>query len=98
LDNLNLIKFGLYLGKIEDKYFKPAHTFIISLKYEDFKNKISFKSDSDEINRYLRGETLIVNCKDGFYGVFVDGYIVGGAKCIDKTLKNLFPKGWRKQN
>lgn len=98
LDNLKVVKFGLYLGKIERNIYIPSHTFIISLSYNNFRNRILLESSSDDVNKYLKGETLIIDKENGFYGVFVDNYILGSAKCIDGTLKNMYPKGWRKQN
>ena len=69
------------------------------MKKDDIKNTISFTYDSNELTRYLKGETLIRENKGkGYVGILLDGITLGWAKWQDYMLKNLYPKGWRKIN
>jgi len=96
LSGLKVAKFGWYLGESSPKGFVPSHSLAVSLKSEEMKRKISFTSDSREVNSYLKGETLIDSGDKGYTGICVDGYTLGWAKQTGDMLKNLYPKGWRK--
>lgn len=98
LSDVKVAKFGWYLGDIIRGRFEPSHSFVLSLKKEDIKNTISFGSDSIEVLKYLKGETLMVEGSKGYTGVLVDGYTLGWAKQTGDMLKNLYPKGWRKMH
>lgn len=98
LSGIKVAKFGLYLGEITNGRFEPSHSFILSLKKGDLKNALNFSSDSSEVLRYLKGETLMIEGSKGYTGVLVDGYTLGWAKQTGDMLKNLYPKGWRKMN
>lgn len=98
LSGLKVAKFGLYLGEIGPKGFIPSHSFVVSLKSNEIKNKLNFQADSREVNSYLKGETLMISGEKGYTGVCVDGYTLGWAKQTGDMLKNLYPKGWRKMS
>ena len=72
---------------------------------EGLVRKINFKYDSEDIKRYLRGETLTVTntFDDGWYAVCVSvddcngkGYVLGTGVMSNGMLKNMYPKGWRR--
>jgi NOL1/NOP2/sun family putative RNA methylase len=96
LSGIKVAKFGWYIGESGPKGFIPSHSFAISLKADEIKNKINFTSDSREVISYLKGETLIISGEKGYTGVFVEGISLGWAKQTGDMLKNLYPKGWRK--
>ncbi len=96
LKGIKVAKFGWYMGSFKGRIFEPSHSLAIVLKAGEFKNTISFSSKDININKYLKGETLLSEGAKGLYAVCVDGYVLGLAKQIDGTLKNLYPKGWRK--
>ena len=97
LDGLKVAKYGWYLGDIKNNKFEPSNSLIISLKKDDINNIVSFSYNSDELIRYLKGETLLRDDKNnGYVGILLDGITLGWAKQQDYILKNLYPKGWRK--
>jgi len=98
LDGIKIAKFGWYLGEVQNNKFEPSHSFVMALKKQDIKNVINLESTSDDLIRYLKGETLIREGVKGYTAICVDGYTIGWAKQINGILKNLYPKGWRKMN
>lgn len=93
-DKIKLVRGGLHLGIIKKNRFEPSHALALALKYDDFKNKISFSADDTELKKYLRGETL--NCDlNGYTAVVVERNPVGWAKGSCGVLKNHFPKHLR---
>jgi len=67
------------------------------LNKEEVKQYLDFHSNSEEIEKYLRGESFAMDVKDGWTLVTVEGYSLGWAKITDGILKNHYPKGLRKQ-
>jgi NOL1/NOP2/fmu family ribosome biogenesis protein/precorrin-6B methylase 2 len=101
---LKVSKFGLFLGRLGVKGFEPSHSFLISLKAKEIKNVLFLSLKSLNLQKYLKGETLILDedeeirdlISEGLVAVCVDEYPVGWGKLKSGVLKNLFPKGWRK--
>ncbi len=98
LSGLKVAKFGWYLGESGNKGFIPSHSFAVSMNMRELKNITNFRSDSREVNSYLKGETLMVSGEKGYTGVCVDDFPLGWAKQTGDMLKNLYPKGWRKMS
>lgn len=96
LKGIKVAKFGWYLGSLTKHKFEPSHSFVMALKKEQCKNVIDFAANSNEIEKYLKGETLIVDAEKGYNAVCIEGFPLGLAKVSDGVLKNLYPKGWRK--
>lgn len=96
LSGIKVAKFGWYLGEFSGGRFEPSHSMAIALNKAGFKNVIDLSSESADVIRYLKGETLIAEGKKGYRAVCVDGYSLGWAKQTGDMLKNLYPKGWRK--
>lgn len=96
LDGLKVAKFGWFLGAIEDNRFEPSHSMVTALKKEDLKRTVNLKADDSNVNRYLKGETLMLEGEKGLTAVCVDGWTLGWAKQTGDILKNLYPKGWRR--
>ena len=100
LSGIKIVKFGWYLGEFLKGRFEPTHSLIMASNKDDVIEVVNFTSDSSEIIKYLKGETIITdglnNITKGYTAVCVDGYTVGWAKQAGGILKNLYPKGWRK--
>ncbi|HHV59684.1 MAG TPA: NOL1/NOP2/sun family putative RNA methylase [Clostridiaceae bacterium] len=96
LTGLKVAKFGWYLGSYKGNLFEPSHSLVTALKMDDFKRSINFSSKSLQILKYLKGETLMIDGDTGLWAVCVDGHTAGWGKQMGGTLKNLYPKGWRK--
>lgn len=98
LKGIRISKFGLFLGDIDKNRFTPSHSFLMTLKYNDFKNVLNFEYNSEQINRYLKGETLLIDAPKNLYAITVNKFPLGWAKVSNGILKNMYPKGWRKMN
>lgn len=85
---------GVTVGCVVKGRVEPHHQLFSALG-TFMKRRLEFASDSPEILRYLRGETLSVSAPDGFAAVLVDGCALGGAKVVGGTAKNRYPKGLR---
>lgn len=106
LDRLKVVRPGFFIGTLKKNRFEPAHPLATTLNPNEVLRSIHLSSSSDEIIRYLRGETLnlpkervertneSVSAK-GYALICVDGYSVGWGKWIDGMLKNEYPAGWR---
>ncbi len=86
---------GVTIGEIAKNYIKPHHQFFMAMG-DKFRRKINLSSDSEEINKYLRGEEFATDCENGWAVVMVDSCPVGGAKVSSGKAKNHYPKGLRK--
>lgn len=96
---LRILRPGLHLGTIKKNRFEPSHALALHLKPSQAVNTADFPGDSQEILRYLKGETLNAAegmTKKGWSLVSVDGYSIGWAKQSGGILKNHYPKGLRR--
>ena len=105
MKGLKVLRPGLDLGTIKKGRFEPSHGLALFLKKEWAGQWIDLPSDSEEITRYLRGETLNTDQlpgerhltgKNGWVLVCVDGCSLGWSKKVGITLKNHYPKGLRR--
>ena len=91
---LRILSLGVEVGELLKGRFKPCHSFFVAYHGLHFRNEISLSYDSDELRRYLSGNTLPVPVDmRGFAAVSVDGCSLGYGKAVDGVLKNHFPKG-----
>ena len=97
LSGIHILRSGLFLEKIKKGRFEPSTAFARALSPGKCRKVISFSSDSIEVLRYLKCETLSVDpdLPSGWYLVCVDHYPLGWAKIASGTLKNKYPPGWR---
>lgn len=91
---LNVINAGIRLGSIEKNNFKPHHQMFTTLgKYALHKKEL----DDETLKKYVHGEEL--EGDSGLNGKYIcmcyRGASLGGAKCTNGRLKNLYPKGLR---
>ena len=93
LRGLRVLRAGLELGELRKGRFEPAQALALWLKSAG--QTQSFSADSDELRRYLRGETLPTD-HSGWVLVQVDGYSLGWGKGAGGILKNHYPKGLRR--
>ena len=72
----------------------------MTLSAEDYPRVLNLSSSDQRIDRYLGGETLILDPSEagkgpGWYLVCADGYSLGWGKVSGNLLKNKYPAGWR---
>lgn len=97
IKNIKVLRAGLELGEIRKGRFIPSHALALALGKDDFINAVNFDADSDEIRRFMHGETLSADI-NGWCAVLADGYPIGWAKGSGGTLKNHYPKYLRTLN
>ncbi len=92
---LRILRCGLYMGELKKNRFEPSQSLAMYLKGEEFTNSISLAADDERIKRYLKGETINVDGKDGWALICVNSYPLGWGKLNNGTLKNKYLAGWR---
>ncbi len=90
IDKIKVVRAGLHLGEVRKNRFIPSHALALALSAGDFKRTISYDASSDEIRRFLHGETLAADI-DGWCAVLADGFPLGWAKGAQEILKNHYP-------
>ncbi|MDR0286843.1 MAG: RsmB/NOP family class I SAM-dependent RNA methyltransferase [Clostridiales bacterium] len=102
VDGLKIAGMGLFLGELSGKKgFKQSHQLALALKETCFKRRLCLAADDFNLQRYLKGETVSVGqygCSDGLTAVCVEKYPLGWGVVSSGTVKNLYPKGWRRMN
>lgn len=99
IDGLKFEHIGLYMGEIsEHKRFKPSHPFFLANEKDSFINNLDLQADDFDVQRYLKGETIMCGVTNGLTVVRVNGYILGCGIVDNGVMKNLYPKGWRRMN
>ena len=86
---------GVNIGEIRKNYIQPHHQFFMAMGRQ-FKRRIELSPDSPELDRYLRGEEIPVECENGWAVITTAGCSVGGVKVVNGRAKNHYPKGLRK--
>ena len=85
---------GINIGQVKKNYVLPHHNFFTAMGAL-FKNKIDLAPDSEELKKYLHGEEFEYDIADGWAVITVYGCALGGAKAVNGTVKNHYPKGLR---
>ncbi|MDO4488877.1 MAG: SAM-dependent methyltransferase [Eubacteriales bacterium] len=94
------------MDKKKGKIYVPSHAEVMATVFYDnpFVNALNIR-DLDTALEYLKGNVLRTvddaeykNDKDGFIGVYFDGYPLGLGKKSGNVIKNHYPKGLRRMN
>ncbi len=109
LDGLRVVRAGWYLGEACANRFEPSQPLAMGLAKGDTVRALNLAGDSDEVAKYLRGETLAVEeeriemrsaagtvPRKGIVLVCADGYPIGWGRWDDGMLKNGLAPGWRR--
>jgi len=97
LTGLKVLRPGLHLGELKKKRFEPAHALSRVFKPEEVENSCDLSCKSDEILKYINGETYNISLPNGWYVNFVDKNPIGWGKISNEIMKNHYPKGLRKK-
>jgi NOL1/NOP2/fmu family ribosome biogenesis protein len=95
LDKGTAFSCGVTIGEIRKNYIQPHHQFFMAMG-KQFKRQIELAPDSAELDRYLHGEEISVDCENGWAVITTKGCSVGGVKVVSGRAKNHYPKGLRK--
>lgn len=92
--HLRIIKLGTELGEISRKGLIPNEA--LALDSAILSNRITDISlTREQALHYLKGETFILEGKNGFNTVSFEGTKLGWIKHLGNRFNNLFPKEWR---
>jgi len=96
LDGVRLVKTGLRLGEFKQTRFEPSQALALTLTQNDAKRSINFPHTSNEVIKYLKGDTLELTNGNpsGWTLVCTEGYPLGWSKVIGGTLKNKYNRNW----
>jgi len=96
-DANGVVCLGVNLGSIVNGRLVLHHQFFKSYG-ELFKNKINLSINDERVNKYLKGEEIDVQAKNGVACLMVNHVPLGGGKVVNGKLKNHYPKGLRINN
>lgn len=94
IDKIKVTGAGLFAGEVKKNRFEPSHDLALALCAEDFRAAVNFDAQSEQIERYMHGETIPGDA-DGWCAVCADGFVLGWAKGVQGVLKNHYPKTLR---
>ena len=92
---LNVLRVGVRLGEVKNERFEPNHSLALCAKKEECKNVLDLSIEDMRVEKYLRGEVIDGEIKNGWCLVCVDGLPLGLGKCVNGMIKNHLPKGLR---
>lgn len=101
ISGLKILRPGLHVGTIKKNRMEPAHALALALGKDAVKGFVELPSDSVEVIRYLKGETIsiepeqVTGKEKGWFLVCTDGFSLGWGKLAGGVLKNHYPKGLR---
>lgn len=95
MKGLRVLRTGWQLGMIKKGRFEPSQAFAMGLSKEEVSNVEDFSLEDGQVIRYLKGETVEADGKDGWTLVCVDGFPLGWAKRQGGRLKNKYAVGWK---
>lgn len=101
LSGIHFLRNGLYMGELKKDRFEPSQQLAMTLSGAQYAGVLSLKPEDDRIDRYLRGETILVENGEatrpkGWILVCVDNFSLGWGKLVNGVLKNKYWGGWRK--
>lgn len=97
IKGLRLLRNGLFLGELKKNRFEPSQSLAMALRMEEYENAISLPVSDERVLRYLKGETIELEGRNGMVLFGVDGFSLGWGKLANGTLKNKYLAGWRWQ-
>ena len=95
LEKLRVLRTGWMLGTLKKGRFEPSQAFAMGLRREEVKHTADFSLEDERVIRYLKGETVEAEGKDGWTLVCVDGFPLGWAKRQKGRLKNKYAVSWK---
>lgn len=95
IKGLRVARSGWYIGELVRGKFKPSQAFAMGLDIKHAKRTINLSSDSVEVIKYLKCETISCEGEDGLNLICVDSYPIGWGKFKSGMLKNMYPAAWR---
>jgi len=97
LSGLPVVRAGVLVGTAEKKRIEPHHALFMAADPSCCRNVLELDADSEQLDRFLRGEQLEVSDElRGYTAVLCSGIVTGFGKASGGALKNRYPKGLRR--
>lgn len=93
LDGIKVVRCGLHLGEVKKNRFEPAHALSHAFKSDIYISRADVTADHAQ--KYMHGETLENDIKNGWCVVSYDNYVIGWGKASNGVIKNHYPKALR---
>ena len=90
---LQVLRVGVRLGEVKNGRFEPNHSLAMAVKKSECKNAVELTGEN--VEKYLRGETVNCDNVSSWCLVCIDGYPLGIGKASGGIVKNHLPKGLR---
>ncbi|MGI6070508.1 MAG: RsmB/NOP family class I SAM-dependent RNA methyltransferase [Blautia sp.] len=99
---IKFLRNGLYLGDVKKNRFEPSQQLAMALQAGSYPHTFTLAPDDPRIQRYLRGETLLLTEEEaaslqGWTLLCAGAYPLGFGKVVGHNLKNKYAAGWRQQ-
>lgn len=90
----NVIKYGIYAGKIINKRFEPDHNLY---RANSLTSKFRYVYDlsDEEYRQFVAGNSIKTKLENHYYQLTYHGLPIGFGKYSDGMIKNKYPKGLR---
>ena len=95
MHGLKVARPGWFVGVLKNKRFEPSQALAMGLNKKDVRRALSFSLEDGVAERYLKGETLLVDGEKGWTLVCLEEFPLGWGKQTGEYLKNYYPPGWR---
>lgn len=94
LSSINVLRYGIHLGYMENNRFIPSHTLAM---VHDIDKSLFIELDKNQATDYMQGLEVKINNsnKKGYAIASYKGLALGFVKQVNSTLKNHLPKGLR---
>ena len=92
-NGLQVLRVGVRLGEVKNGRFEPDHSLAMATNALACKNVVEL--GGEEVEKYLRGETVERTDVSGWCLVCLDGFSLGLGKASGGVVKNHLPKGLR---
>lgn len=92
---LRTARSGWRLGALRKGRFEPSHALAMALHADQVRQRLDEPVGSEQVARYLRGETLAAPGPDGWLLITYEGFPVGWGKRSGDVIKNHYPKALR---
>ncbi len=92
LNKTRTMRSGFYLGDIKNDKFKPSQNLASCLNIDIFKNVVNLSQDNPNVGKYLKGETIMEDCKDGYVLICLNGFPLGFGISSKGKIKNKYGK------
>lgn len=92
--SFGVVSLGVLVGELKKDRIEPAHQFFKAYGKE-FLNVLNLELEDERVLKYIGGNEIDCDNKNGFVCVQVCSVPLGGGKVVSGKVKNYYPKGLR---